>query len=427
MDICVIGAGYVGLTTAAILADLGHRVVCVEIDKEKVRMLRSGELPIYEPELGELISRHKQAGRLRFSDHPAEEIKTQQVILIAVGTPQRTDGRADLRALDGVLHMIAAKKSGEKKTIVIKSTVPPGTTARAARFFANMGIPAGQINVVANPEFLREGSAVHDARFPDRIIIGSDTPDAGKLVHSMYRATDAPVLITGTTEAELIKYAANAFLATRISFMNEMARIADACDADILDVERGMGLDPRIGGRFLRAGLGFGGSCFPKDLSALIRYADDHGVDAPLLRSVVAVNRTQPAVYLKKLAQILGGLAKRRIAVWGLTFKPDTGDLRASQPLLLIRALAEAGCQVHTYDPVAFYEAGSVTGHHDRDDALEAADALIVATEWDVFRHPNWENVAAKMRGRLIFDARNCIDPAEVTSAGLIYEGVGRR
>lgn len=426
MNICIVGAGYVGLTTAAVLAELGHTVDCVDRDEAKIRRLNEGEIPIYEPGLSELIAQNRKKNQLYFKTEVDQSMQSNDLIMIAVGTPFGQNGAADLVYVRSVLLTIA-NSLNRYKTIVMKSTVPPGTGEWAHQFLLGRGISPELFDVVSNPEFLREGTAIYDTFHPDRIVIGATNAQAAEKVRSLYYGIDAEVLISGRTEAELIKYGSNAFLATKLSFVNELARVCEAFGADITKVAAGVGMDSRIGGKFLRAGIGYGGSCLPKDVAALIAAAASKEQDLVLLRAVANVNQTQLDVYLRKLSSMIGLLNETaHIAVWGATFKENTDDIRCSQAVALMEILSKKGCRVTAYDPLV---APSVTGVEWKSSALEAvrgADALIVATGWEEFIQYDWAEVKEVMSGAVVLDARNALDPVAVTNAGLQYAGVGR-
>ncbi|GAB6931945.1 UDP-glucose dehydrogenase family protein [Calditerricola satsumensis] len=424
MKVCIIGVGYVGLTTAAVLADMGHQVTCVDKDAHKLAELRAGRIPFYEPGLDELVARGRANGRLTFTADLPNGLAEASVVMIAVGTPAFPDGRCNLTYVWQAVDELAQTLT-HPATVIVKSTVPPGTTAQIQRAMAETS-RIRAVHVVANPEFLREGSAVADTRRPDRIVVGVTTREALVAVRALYQGIDAPYVVTTPTGAEMIKYAANAFLATKISFINEMARICDAYGVRVDDVAEGIGLDARIGRAFLRAGLGYGGSCLPKDVDALIHAARDKGVDPLILPAVQQVNATQPDLYARKLRDALGGLAGKRVAVWGIAFKPNTDDTRASQALALIDRLLAVGCTVRAFDPLARCERPEVAVATDPYQAAADADALVVATEWDLFRRADWSRVKAVMRGNVVVDGRNCLDPETVRAHGLRYVGVAR-
>jgi len=426
MNICIIGAGYVGLTTAAVLAELGHEVHCIDHDERKIRLLNNGTVPFYEPGLEELIT--KNCNYLTFSGR-WDYIKRAAVIVICVGTPPRPDGSADLRYIKAVLDRLAATIESYK-TIITKSTVPPGTNEWMRTELIQKGIAPHLFRIVSNPEFLREGSALYDMLHPDKIIVGLEPDDDQSLavVQAMYAGINAPYVATSLTGAELIKYAANAFLATKISFINEIARICDAFSVDINDVARGIGFDPRIGPHFLQAGLGYGGSCFPKDVRALEYAARSHNIEPHLLKAVQTVNAAQLEVCLRKLDERLSPLAGKKMAVLGIAFKPNTDDTRFSPAEALIRRLSEIGCPVVAYDPKAKLTEPltNVKQVQSVQEALQGADGLVIATDWDEFRELDWSQVKAAMNGTLVFDGRNCLDRRAVEESGLHYMGVGR-
>ncbi len=443
MKVSVIGSGYVGLVTAACLADLGNDVVALDIDPDRVAMLRQGRMPIYEPGLADLVQRNAAARRLRFTADPAESARHGRVQFIAVGTPPGEDGSADLS------HVLAAARDvGRHITgpvvVVDKSTVPVGTAARVQDAIASELTQRGvahPVAVVSNPEFLKEGAALEDFMRPDRIVLGGDDADAIALLRELYAPFErnhAKTLVMDTASAELTKYAANAMLATRISFMNELARIADAVGADIDAVRRGIGADRRIGNHFLYAGTGYGGSCFPKDLRALAHTAREHAIDTPLLSSVEKVNERQKRLLVDKIVAVYGDdLAGKVFALWGLAFKPGTDDMRDAPSRVIVRELLKRGAQVRAYDPVATEEAKRVfAGLDDADrltyaqhagDALDGADALVIVTEWKEFRSVDADTLRERLRGRHVFDGRNILEPRAVRRAGLTYVGIGRR
>ncbi|WP_025948650.1 UDP-glucose dehydrogenase family protein [Geobacillus thermocatenulatus] len=426
MNICIIGAGYVGLTTAAVLAELGHDVHCIDHDERKIRLLNNGEIPFYEPGLEELIAKHHHD--LTFSGR-WDDIKRAAVVVICVGTPPRPDGSTDLRYIEAVLNRLATMIESYK-TIVTKSTVPPGTNEWMRAELIRKGVKPQLFRIVSNPEFLREGSAVYDMFHPDKIVVGLEPDDDQSLavMQAVYAGINAPYLTTSLTGAELIKYAANAFLATKISFINEMARICDAFTVDVNDIARGIGLDPRIGSHFLRAGLGYGGSCFPKDVKALEHAARSRQVEPHLLKAVQTVNATQLDFCFQKLNEQLAPLTDKKITVLGIAFKPNTDDTRVSPAEALIRRLSENGCTIAAYDPKATLSEplARVTQVQSVYEAIQGADGLVIATDWDEFRTLDWEQVKAAMNGTLVFDGRNCLDRHAVEQSGLRYMGVGR-
>jgi UDPglucose 6-dehydrogenase len=419
----VIGAGYVGLVTAVGFAELGSEVWCVDIDAHKIERLRRGEATIYEPGLHELIERNAQ--RLHFDTEPGPALERTRLLFVAVGTPPTHSGDADLSAVHRVVDSMPAPNG---HALVMKSTVPCGTGANIKRIFKESG-KAG-FSYVSCPEFLKEGSAVQDFMHPDRIVIGDDGDWAGDAVVRLYEPLDAPLVRTDIASAEMIKLAANAFLATKISFINEIANVCEEVDADVEEVARGMGLDARIGPRFLQAGIGYGGSCFTKDVSALKLLAGNSGYHFQLLNAVIEVNELQKRRVVSKLQRHLGDLAGRRIALLGLAFKPNTDDMRGASSLVLAARLQAEGAQVRAYDPIAEEQARMLMPQLDYSDsaldALAGADAAILVTEWRELVELDWKRVAASMRGTLVIDGRNALDPARLLAAGLHYEGIGR-
>jgi UDPglucose 6-dehydrogenase len=430
MSISVVGAGYVGLTTAACLAHLGHEVVCADIDAERVARLRKGEVPILEDGLVALITEGLAAKRLSFVVGAAVAARGADVVFLCVQTPQGEDGSANLTFVESVAREIAPVLV-PRAIVVNKSTVPVGSTRFVQRVLAEAGTTE-HVTVASNPEFLREGQAVHDFLHPDRIVIGCEDPESAVRVSELYRGVHAPVLVTDPASAEMIKYASNAFLATKISFINAIANLCEAVDADVREVAIGMGYDARIGFQFLHPGPGFGGSCFPKDVAALLHTARDAGYDFQLLDGVVDVNRGQHDRIVDKVRVAAGGsLSGAEVAVWGLTFKADTDDLRDSPSLVVARKLIEAGAAVRGYDPVAGEAAGVLMPELDvRADPYEAAvgaDVVALLTEWEELRWLDFERVRSLMRHPAVVDARNLLDPAAMRRRGFEYTGVGRR
>ncbi|MEA2273504.1 MAG: UDPglucose 6-dehydrogenase [Solirubrobacteraceae bacterium] len=420
----VIGTGYVGLVTAAGFAEMGHEVYCVDVDADKVAALQRGEIPIHEPGLPELVARHP--GRLRFSTDLAGALEHARLLFVAVGTPPTYSGDADLSAVHAV---VASIPPSDRHALVMKSTVPVGTGAAIKRAFVEQGKPG--FRYVSCPEFLREGSAVADFLNPDRVVVGDDGDWAGEAVVDLYAPLSAPLVRTDIPSAEMIKMASNAFLATKISFINEIANVCEETGADVSEVARGMGLDDRIGPKFLNAGLGFGGSCFPKDVSALKQLAGNSGYHFQLLNAVIEVNELQKRRVAGKLQKHLGSLVGKTVTLLGLAFKPDTDDMREASSLVLAARLQADGALVRAYDPVAEREARKLMpGLHYADSALEAvegADAVVLVTEWSEFSDLDWGAVAKLMTGKLVLDGRNALDPQVIRAAGLAYEGVGRR
>lgn len=428
MRIAVIGTGYVGLVTGACFAELGHRVVCVDNDHDKVAKLRSGTVPFHEPGLPELVAKHQETESLRFTTDLREGTTGADAVFICVPTPQGADGKADMTAVEAVAADLA--HCIDPHTVIVnKSTVPVGS-AHVVERIVRASAPAGMTFAVAsNPEFLREGSAVYDFLHPDRVVVGTAHERAVAVLTDLYRPLSAPVLVVSPETAELVKYASNAFLATKVSFINAMARICDAVGADVQDVALGMGYDPRIGFEFLRPGPGFGGSCFPKDCEALVAAAGERGYDFGLLRGVLQVNDAQQGVVIDKLRAAIGDLAGKTVAVWGLAFKANTDDTRDSPATAIVRRLIEQEARVVAFDPVVpdhVYESLGVARAASAADATIGADAILVLTEWDEFRWLDMTTLAGQMVTPVIVDARNALDPAAVRGAGFAYTGIGR-
>jgi len=439
MRLTIFGSGYVGLVTGVCFAEVGNHVLCVDVDERKVAMLKRGESPIYEPGLDELLKKNIAAGRLSFTSDAAEGVKHGLFQFIAVGTPPDEDGSADMRYVLAVAEAIGQHIS-EYRIVVDKSTVPVGTADRVkAKIAATLRArgAAAEFDVVSNPEFLKEGAAIADFMKPDRIIVGTDNPRTGELLKALYdpftRNHDR-MIVMDVRSAELTKYAANAMLATKISFMNELANLAERVGADIEKVRRGIGSDPRIGYQFIYPGCGYGGSCFPKDVQALERSARDYKFDAPLLQAVENVNRKQKEVLFQKISRHYAGEVRgKTIALWGLAFKPNTDDMREAPSRSLMESLWQAGAKVRAYDPVAMHEAKRIYGDRpdfvlakSADEALAGADALAIVTEWQEFRSPDFDGMRAKLTQPLIFDGRNLYDPAFLKQFGFIYYGIGR-
>jgi UDPglucose 6-dehydrogenase len=428
--IAIIGAGYVGLVTATCFAELGNSVVCVDVDAAKIASLEQGEPPFFEPSLAEMMSRNVQARRLSFTTDTARAIRDNEIIFIAVGTPMRADGHADLGAVRAVAREIGLALNGPK-IVVSKSTVPVETGEMVSSIIREHASVAHPVSVVSNPEFLREGSAVADFLKPDRVVIGTNDAGAESVMRDLYAPLDAPIVVTDVRTSEMIKYAANAFLATKISFINEIANICELLDVDVRAVCRGIGYDQRIGTKFLNPGIGYGGSCFPKDVRALEQLAVERDYPAPLLHAVELVNRRQVERTVMKFERELGGLKGRIVAVLGLAFKPNTDDIRDAPALAIIQRLIDRGAVIRAHDPVANGVAEAVLGtgiafHDDMYGALAGADAVLLATEWNEFRTLDFARCAAAMRGDLVIDGRNIYDPEKVRSAGLRYLGIGR-
>jgi len=420
-DVAIVGTGYVGLTTGAFLAHVGHRVTCADIDPAKIDLLNSGEIPIVEPGLLELVREGVDGGRLRFALGAAAAAAEADFVLLCVQTPQGSDGSADLSYIESAAREIAPSLRSQS-VVINKSTVPVSSTLVVERALAR-----SDVSVVSNPEFLREGSAVHDCFHPDRIVIGCEDHAAAIRVAELYESVKAPLLITDPASAETIKYASNAFLATKISFVNAIANVCEAVGADVREVVLGMGYDKRIGFEFLRPGPGWGGSCFPKDTRALVRIAEDAGYDFDLLKGVIAVNEEQKERITAKVVQAAGGsLTATTVAVWGLTFKARTDDQRDSPALDIIRRLTTLGASVRAYDPTVAGPLPSMEVCADPYAACEGAAVLVVLTEWDEFRWVDFAKCRAAMSGAALVDARNLLDPASVRRQGFAYTGVGR-
>ena len=419
----VIGTGYVGLVTAAGFAELGNEVWCIDIDADKIARLERGEIPIYEPGLEDLVARHRD--RLHFSTDIADALEHARLLFVAVGTPPTYSGDADLSAVHAVVGSMPAS---DGHALIMKSTVPVGTGESIKRIFREQGKEG--FRYVSCPEFLKEGSAVRDFLEPDRVVVGDDGDWAGDAVVDLYAPLGAPLVRTDIASAEMIKLAANAFLATKISFINEIANVCEVTGANVIEVAKGIGLDDRIGPKFLQAGVGFGGSCFPKDVTALKQLAGNSGYHFQLLNAVIEVNELQKRRVMAKLEKHLGTLVGKTVALLGLAFKPNTDDMREATSLVLSARLQAAGAKVRAYDPVAEHEARKLMpGLEFAEDALGAvtgADAAVLVTEWDEFKELDFGAVAAAMSGRVIIDGRNALDPDAVTAAGLTYEGIGR-
>ncbi|MDZ8086209.1 MAG: UDP-glucose/GDP-mannose dehydrogenase family protein [Nostoc sp. DedQUE12b] len=463
MRVCVIGTGYVGLVTGACLAHIGHDVICVDNNEEKVKLMKSGQSPIFEPGLSEIMQSAIQTEKIHFTSDLAAGVSHGEILFIAVGTPPLPTGESDTRYVEAVARGIGENLNGGYKVIVNKSTVPigsgdwvrmlvlDGVAERQKTLVPAGGVPSdeklsefvAEFDVVSNPEFLREGSAVHDTFNPDRIVLGGNSQRAVALMQQLYApiverkyADDqslppVPILATDLSSAEMIKYAANAFLATKISFINEVANICDRVGADVTQVARGIGLDSRIGNKFLQAGIGWGGSCFPKDVSALIHTADDYGYEAQLLKSAVSVNERQRLIALEKLQQVLKILKGKTVGLLGLTFKPDTDDLRDAPALNLIEQLNRLGAKVKAYDPIVSqtglrHGLSGVLVETDAERLADGCDALVLVTEWQQFSTLDYVKMAKLMAHPVIIDGRNFLDPEAMIRAGFQYVGVGR-
>ncbi|MEI6241498.1 MAG: UDP-glucose/GDP-mannose dehydrogenase family protein [Planctomycetia bacterium] len=432
MKIGVVGTGYVGLVTGTCFADSGNTVTCLDINADKIARLNRGEVPIYEPGLEELVERNMAAGRLKFTTDTAAAIKDAEVVFLAVGTPPAADGSADLSALWKVVDTIAPHLH-RHAVVVTKSTVPVGTCAGIEKRLKER---TGRVcHVASNPEFLKEGAAIEDFQKPDRVVVGVRSPDVGETLRSLYLPflrTENPFLVMSPESSEMTKYVANALLATKISFINEVANLCERMEADIDDVRRGIGHDSRIGFAFLFPGVGYGGSCFPKDVQALAAMARDKGVSPRILTAVHDTNLAQKKVLGEKIAAHFGGTLKgRKVAVWGLAFKPRTDDIRDAPAIDLIERLLEGGATVRVFDPEAMANVKAIYGDKleyaaNVMDTLDGADCLAIVTEWGDFRRPDFDEVARRLKAKVIFDGRNLYSPAEMRSRGFVYHSIGK-
>lgn len=431
MHIAVIGTGYVGLVTGACFAEFGVDVTCVDIDSEKIARLAAGEIPIYEPGLEQLVTKNIQSGRLRFTTDIKQAVEQALVIFLAVGTPPQSDGSADLSFVEAATRSVAEHMNGYK-VIVTKSTVPIGTGEYLRKLISEQNASLN-FGIVSNPEFLREGAAISDFMRPDRVVLGSRDEEALAIMRDLYRPLyliEAPFVLTSLEAAELTKYAANAFLATKISFINEIANLCESIGCDVHDVARAIGMDRRIGSKFLHPGPGFGGSCFPKDTQALASVAREFGRDSMIVDAVIEVNRRQRQAMVPKIEKLVGALQGKTIAVLGLAFKPETNDMREAPAIDIIKGLLERGAKVRAYDPVAMNEASEVlpdvTYLADEYEAVTDADALVFVTEWNQFRALDMRRIRDLMRSPRIADLRNIYEPADMRELGFEYMGVGR-
>jgi len=440
MKLAVIGTGYVGLVTGTCFAEMGNDVICVDSDSRKINLLNSGKIPIWEPGLEEMVNRNFEEGRLSFTTDIKDAVKNSLVCFIAVGTPPDEDGSADLKHVLAVARDIA-KYMNDYKIIVDKSTVPVGTAdlvKKEIKRILEENKKDLKFDVVSNPEFLKEGAAIEDSMKPDRVVVGTDNPEVGGLIRELYspfaRSHDKLILMS-IRSAEMTKYAANAMLATKISFMNDIANLCELLGADVSEVRRGIGSDSRIGYKFIYPGVGYGGSCFPKDVKALIKMAEKAGMKTRILQSVEDVNEDQKKILIRKVKQHFGdNLSKLTFAVWGLSFKPKTDDMREAPAIVIIKGLLAAGATVQAYDPVAMDEANRIFGDdprikytHDNYDALKGVDALLLITEWHQFRNPDFNRIKALLKQPVIFDGRNQYNPKELKEAGFAYYSIGRK
>lgn len=429
MKICVVGTGYVGLVTGTVFADLGNEVICADIDSSKIEQLNDGAMPIYEPGLEEMVSRNVEDGRLEFTTDIVSAVERSEVIFIAVGTPPKEDGQADLSGVEAVARTIA-KGLTSYKVVVNKSTVPVGTGDLVREIITTHKHNDVEFDVVSNPEFLREGSAISDTLYPDRVVIGAPTQTVAMKILELYAPLERPMLITDVNSAEMIKYASNAFLATKISFINSIANICEAAGADVIQVMKGMGYDKRIGPDFLQAGLGYGGSCFGKDSSCLYHTARKFGYDFKVLQAVMEVNDKQAVRFIDSMADAVGDLSGKSVAVLGLAFKPNTDDMRDAKSIEVIGRLLALGASVRAYDPIAMDNCREIfpqiTYCRTAYEAAEGTDALVLVTEWNEFKFLALEKIRDSMRSPVVFDGRNLYDPERMGRLGFEYHCVGR-
>jgi UDPglucose 6-dehydrogenase len=434
MKLAVVGTGYVGLVTGTCFADLGNEVICVDIDAEKISALKAGRIPIYEPGLEEMVRRNAEAGRLSFTTDLGDAVEKSEIIFIAVGTPSLPSGEADLSAVRAVAATIGRHLNSPDKIVINKSTVPVGTGDMVTEIVERESGGKRSFHVVSNPEFLREGSAISDSMEPDRVVIGSNDPYAAEKVASLYRVLTKNIVSTDRLSAEMIKYTSNALLATKISFINEIANICDLVGADVEAVADAAGMDHRLSRYFLNAGVGYGGSCFPKDTKALIDTAAKYGYEFKVLRAVEEVNALQPKRAIAKLNDLVGSLAGKVVALWGLAFKPNTDDMREAPSLVIIEGVLSQGGKVRAYDPIAHDTAAAELKKRGLEisfagtmyEACDGADALLVVTEWNQFKDADLDRVKELLKEPLIVDGRNIYNPKEVAALGFAYESMGR-
>lgn len=430
-NIACIGSGYVGLVTGTCLANIGHNVILVDRDAKKIAALKKGRIPIFEPGLAELVLRNVRAGRLEFTTHTAHAVRTSDVVFIAVNTPQKKNGEANLSYVKSATHDIA-RASDAYKVVVNKSTVPVTTGRAVARLLTQYNSRGIDFDVVSNPEFLREGTAIYDFMKADRIVLGVENERAEKIMREIYRPIPAQILVTDLQSAELIKYASNSFLAGKISFINAVARICEEVGANIDDVARGMGMDKRISAHFLKAGIGWGGSCFQKDVSAFRKIGERHGNSFPLLKEIEAVNRESRMRFVKKVIRAIGGKPRgKTIALWGLSFKPNTDDMRDAPSVTIIEELQKKGVRINSFDPAANQAARAILGNSvryakDKYEALRDADALVIVTDWDEFKKPDWTKIQSLLKDPVIIDGRNMFIPNAMERRGFVYHSIGR-
>jgi UDPglucose 6-dehydrogenase len=432
MHIAGIGTGYVGLVVGACLADIGNQVICVDKAEEKIKALKKNKIPIYEPELDELIIRNRKEGRLSFTTNLKEAVVKSKLIYLAVGTPPKKDGSLDLSDVYHVAEDIGDAIRDDYKIIINKSTVPVGTARRVGEIIRKR--TNAPFDVISNPEFLKEGNAVEDFMKPDRIIIGTDNPEVGKIMKDLYAPfvrTGNPIIVMSIESAEMTKYASNAILAAKISFMNEISNLSEKVGADIEEVRRGMGYDPRIGASFIFPGVGYGGSCFPKDVKAIANMGREHNVKMLISEAVELVNETQKRIIYEKMQTHFGSLKNKKIAIWGLAFKPRTDDMREAPSIVTINCLLKEGVKVRVYDPEAMDNARKIFGNkieygRTSYECLENADALTLLTEWNEFRKPDFEKISRLLKNKVIFDGRNIYNIERLRKLGFTYYGIGR-
>ncbi|MCF6136902.1 UDP-glucose dehydrogenase family protein [Pseudalkalibacillus berkeleyi] len=425
MNICVIGCGYVGLTTGAMLSKWGHQVTCVDTDDEKIKLLLSGKCPIVEEGLEELIQEQLENKSLHFSNEVIASIQKNAIIFVAVGTPSHDKGETDLSYINSVIdHLQCA--INEPKTIIIKSTVPPGTNDYIMQKLIQSGVPTHNCTVISNPEFLREGSALSDLQHPDKVVVGGRNESDLEVILELYKDISSNYIFTSPINAEIIKYASNAFLATKVSFINQMQIICEVYNGDITTVSEALGTDPRIGPHFLKAGLGYGGYCLPKDIQSLSFAAQTKGIQPTLLEAVEQINRNQIGNYVHKIVETLGCIDKKKITIWGLSFKPNTDDCRDSPSLRLIESLQDQGAILTTYDPIANHTIKGTYQCTDIYNSVIDAEMIVVATEWNKFLNVDWLLISKLMKGKHVLDARNCLRKSELEVHGLQYVAIGR-
>jgi UDPglucose 6-dehydrogenase len=429
--IAVMGTGYVGLVSGTCFSEIGNQVICCDVDQSKIDHLKNGEIPFYEPGLDEMVKRNVEAGRLSFTTDIASAIQASDIIYIAVGTPMSITGAADMRFVNEVAKTVGANMNGYK-IIVNKSTVPVGTAKLVQRIVQNhLKNPAQAFDVVSNPEFLREGSAIQDCMNMERAVIGATSERAADVIRDLHEPFNTRIFITDVESAEMIKYASNAFLATKISFINAIANLSERLGADVTQVAAGMGMDSRIGDKFLKAGIGYGGSCFPKDTHALVHMADEVGYDFKLMRAVIETNEKQKLVVLEKLEQLFDKLRGVKVAVLGLAFKPNTDDMRDAPSIPIIQALLKQGVKVTAHDPIAMEAAELIFGEKIKfaespEAALEGAEAVLILTEWSDYIRLDWAAAKAQVKTPIVIDGRNCLEPVAMRELGYVYQSIGR-